>query len=93
MILSGSGSIYTQQVQHELAWLVDGETTALQKRSDDVLLVVGPVSQMRVILFASTITPESHPFAEDLSKGILGGDRDVYYPKWFLGEWEATWAL
>ena len=28
-------------------------------------------------------------FAEDLSKGVLGGDRDVYYPKWFLGEWEA----
>ena len=26
---------------------------------------------------------------KDLSKGILGGDRDVFYPRWFLGEWEA----
>lgn len=29
----------------------------------------------------------------DVSKGIMGGDRDVYYPSWFLGEWEATTEL
>lgn len=29
----------------------------------------------------------------DLSRGILGGDRDVFYPRWFLGEWEATTEL
>jgi len=23
----------------------------------------------------------------------MGGDRDVYYPSWFLGEWEATTEL
>eukprot|EP00434_Breviolum_minutum_P044723 symbB.v1.2.039985.t1/scaffold6918.1/size14605/1 len=29
----------------------------------------------------------------DVSNGIMGGDRDVYYPSWFLGEWEATTEL
>lgn len=29
----------------------------------------------------------------DMSRGMLGGDRDIYYPEWFLGEWEATTEL
>ena len=31
--------------------------------------------------------------AQDVSKGIMGGDRDVYYPSWFLGEWEVRCQL
>ena len=30
---------------------------------------------------------------QEMSKGILGGDRDVYYPAWFQGDWEATTEL
>lgn len=30
---------------------------------------------------------------QDMSKGIMGGDRDVYYPGWFQGDWEATTEL
>ncbi|CAJ1429294.1 unnamed protein product, partial [Effrenium voratum] len=29
----------------------------------------------------------------DLSRGITGGDKDVYYPTWFKGIWEATTEL
>ena len=37
----------------------------------------------------------SFPLSQDMSRGILGSDRDVYYPEWFLGEWEAAlkWML
>eukprot|EP00435_Cladocopium_sp_Y103_P031130 s541_g7.t2 len=44
------------------------------------LLMCGPPARAEVTL-------------ADVSKGIMGGDRDVYYPSWFLGEWEATTEL